>query len=180
MLPGSNWQTLHTNELAQSVFDTLLPCANKTLDNSVPAWPQARYPFFYYLNLVAESFSAMKEALKTKLKISKEDLKIFESINFCLSQKFAIYEWVLEIEDNPMHLLTLEYLVKAKRQSQYFFENIKSKLKDSPVKIVNGHDLVGRIPGIEMANVLKKIRLLQLEQPGLEKESLIKKVISKE
>ncbi|MFZ3229461.1 MAG: CCA tRNA nucleotidyltransferase [Pseudobdellovibrio sp.] len=136
----------------------------------------AKEKFFYVLIMLFPNQNDLKKKIKNRLKISNDEFKIYDSLKYCLdhlnSYKYA--DWSFEIEKNNLILKSIEFLHSIERFDSVMLHKIKQEQSLWPAKLINGHDLIGLVPKNKIADVLKEIRLLQFEQPDLDKSMLMK------
>ncbi len=178
MLPFMEWQTFFSNQLSLQIFEIVFPVqiskfnslefVNQTSDHQLQ--------FFHFLLLTQTDQKKVTDCLKHKLRVSKNELKIFETLRFCLDCRFSESEWVYQAEKNLLVLNVLKYFGKTGRWATNEVDSIEEKFNNRPAKLVDGNDLKGLVPPEQMTDTLKKIRLLQLSQPYLDKESLLKSI----
>lgn len=179
MLPHINWKNFSQNMLAVKVFSEVFPLKEDlTFDNncSVTAiTPEfSKISFFNFLVQAATNLPAMRARLRDRLKLSKVDMKVFDSVSFCLANSLSTEEWVLEAENNILVLEILKFFHIHGELPKQDWLQIDKLFKARPIRVVTGHDLVGLVPVQKTGETLKKIRLLQLKQPDLDKKSLLK------
>ena len=179
MLPYINWENFLQNMLAVKVFSEVFPLKDDlTFQNNcsvtVAAPDFSKIAFFNFLAQVAINLPDLKARLRDRLKITKVDMKVFNSVNFCMTNSLSNEEWVLEAENNILVLEILRFFhIYGKSPKQNWLQ-IEKLFNARPMSVVNGHDLVGLVPVQKTGETLKKIRLLQLKQPDLDKQSLLK------
>ncbi len=181
MLPFIDWELFLKNEFAlvllKSVFplaDTLPLVSSVATDTGRENPERAKLTFLFFLLQAAQNRQEMLVFLKERLHLSKTDLKQFSSLKFCSENKLTAEEWIFEAEKDPQILLALEVLAAQGQFVVAEYLEIENRFHQRPQKIVTGADLHGLVSPEQMSHVLKKIRLLQLKQPDLDKQNLLK------
>lgn len=137
--------------------------------------------FYFMLTRVFKDFENIHENLKRRFKISNEQIKVFESLQFCIENLaiFDTYEWLYQIEKNELILRNLQFLSEVNLFKQDLFLKFKKQSQAWPPFLVTGSDLLGLIEKEKIGQALKKIRLLQFKQPDLDKSGLIQSLKTK-
>ncbi len=179
MIPHIQWDNFIHNLLALKVLHEILPLKTNLSQKddhgiSVTGAEFSKIAFFNFLVRAATSVPQMRLRLRDRLRISKSDMKIFDSVSFCNANIFSSEEWVFEAENNILILDILKFYYVVKAATAPDWPQIDTLFRMRPPKVVNGHDLVGLVPVEKTGEVLKKIRLLQLKQPELDKQKLLK------
>ncbi len=179
MIPHIQWDNFIHNLLALKVLHEILPLStNLNLKNdhgiSVTDAEFPKIAFFNFLVHAATSAPEMRVRLQDRLRISKSDMKLFDSVSFCNANILSTEEWVFEAENNILILDILKLVHTYEVATVPDWPQIDKLFRTRPPKIVNGHDLTGLVPVEKIGETLKKIRLLQLKQPELDKQKLLK------
>ncbi|MBC7465275.1 MAG: CCA tRNA nucleotidyltransferase [Bdellovibrio sp.] len=199
MIPFVKWNDFFQQPLASQIFDFIFGTAERKnlesgrqfpdffkLENAHGLKSDAFQRFFLVLmttyvrsNRVEgdKSMKTLKQILKDRLKIGADDLKVFDALVFAYQNrehKLAYPQWAVEMEKSPLIGDSLQFLEKIELFDSDLLKRLMQTKVYPPVKLVDGNDLLGVVEKEKIGDYLKKIRLLQFEQPGLSKSELLK------
>ncbi len=185
MSPFIIWSDFFKNDLARAVVGSLFPIQLerdfhpdlmiqlKNIDSSACS---SLAKFFYVFLRLTKSADLLFKFLKTRLKLSRNELAVFIDVQYFIRfyATLKINEWVYEIEQVPALLSTGQLFFDIGLFP--VFDEVQKKFLNRPAKLITGNDLIGKVEHVKMAEVLKKIRLLQFEQPSLSKQEIFNKL----
>ena len=172
-----DWSSFSKNTLAVRVFELIFPINVSSLSPMQKRSAFYQLQFFYFLIKTASSAKELADCLKKEMHLSKDDLKIFEIVQFCCMNQFSATEWVYEAEKNSVVLNVLEFLSEQEKLPTTLYLEIEQSFLSRPDVLVGGHDLKGIVPDHQIGATLKKIRLRQLAQPDLDKKRLLENLL---
>ena len=177
MMPHIDWPLILKNTLAVRIFELIFPVKIASLSPMQKISEFNQIQFFYFLLGTASFSKELTHCLKKEMHLSKNDFKIFETVQFCCLHQLSTAEWVYESERNPLVLDVLKFLSQIQKLPDLSFAEIEQKFHSKPNILVDGHDLKGVVPDHQIGSILKKIRLRQLAQPDLDKKRLLENLL---
>lgn len=177
LIQAVKWSEFKKFSLGMEIFKFIFPgfiIDDNKMDRLDRVNGFERFKFLYVLISGAE-FGPLKTVLKTRIKVGNDELKWLDFINFCIENRDSLseFEWAVQIEKNPPLISCLEFLSKINDFSPELFSKVSALATNAPEKVIDGNDLMGVVPKENMGTVLKKIRLLQYQQPLLSKLEIL-------
>ena len=213
MIPYVKWNDFFTQPLAKQILNFLfaenaiseqdlslnreLRSVTQSIDVDKISGQESLRKFFFVVlvryvlikNHWGDGVKAIKNTLKSRLKVGSDDLKVFDSLVFAYqnatlhdesdqpqAHKLTYPQWALEAERNGLILDSLIFLEALQLFDSELLKKLKQTYEAPPPKLVDGNDLLGKVEKEKIGDILKKIRLHQFEEPTLNKAELLKAV----
>lgn len=180
MISFVKWSTFFQQPLGLSIFQFLFKSINLKKDfKKIDAVSGFDLLKFFFVVMDFANPAVVKQILKIRLKLGSDDLKFFDALVFVLdnSEKLSFAEWAFEVEKNELILQSLIFLQAIELFDAKLLQQIKKVEQSWPKKLIDGNDLLGFIEKEKIGDVLKKVRLLQFEQPDLDKSKILSKFL---
>ncbi len=120
--------------------------------------------FYFLANLQIEQ-AALKECLKKRFHLSKDEIKMIEFFLYIETElkTFEIEFLAQEIEGKKELQNVLIYLVEQQKFDQIKFEKALNILEVYPEHLIKGQDLIGVIEASQIKKALQSVRLKQFK-----------------
>jgi len=201
---SANWSSFFTVPLAPQIFDFIFAegqVSQAPLSQEVTAQLDQIQNFhllkFFFILLHRYQGQNVESILKSRLKVGRLELqKLAELKNIVFSFKetnfgsvkarsensgseISFAEWAYELEKKPNLFEILTFLTQLQIFKRDLFAKLEKAQTSPPAKLITGDDLMGKIEKEKMGSVLKQVRLMQFENPQMDKEQILNELVKK-
>lgn len=171
-----NYLFLYNKKIAFLIFHQIFKDADEVAFNasclcvSKVGSTRGLYKLFYILLKISKDYEVLFRVLKSRLKVSNQELQTFNQLKEALLYIFNsdsnpdfIYELVYQIEKQPELLSVLYFLKNTQDLSLVVHDQIVKIYRDRPDILLMGSDLKGRLAPHLIGESLKKVRMAQFK-----------------